>query len=124
MAGECSSSVCEHPDRRRAFSNCFVAVGVNRRVGRRIAVLAAEGFEKVELTIPMRALQLAGAKVDVISLRHERIRGVNLPSSVERPTGRHSRPAPTPPTLPTWPPTQPGWHHRLGCQSHGRSASG
>ena len=26
----------------------------------------------------MRALQLAGAKVDVISLRHGRIRGVNL----------------------------------------------
>jgi protease I len=46
--------------------------------GRRIAVLAADGFEKVELTVPMRALQLAGAKVDVISLRHGRIRGVNL----------------------------------------------
>jgi len=46
--------------------------------GRRIALLAADGFEKVELTVPMRALQLAGAKVDVISLRHGRIRGVNL----------------------------------------------
>ena len=45
---------------------------------RRIAALAADGFEKVELTIPMRALQVAGAKVDVISLRHGRIRGVNL----------------------------------------------
>lgn len=43
-----------------------------------IAALAADGFEKVELTVPMRALQLAGAKVDVISLRHGRIRGVNL----------------------------------------------
>src|SRR3954468_1797670 len=50
----------------------------NQLKGRRIAVLAADGFEKVELTIPMRALQLAGAKVDVISLRHGRIRGVNL----------------------------------------------
>jgi protease I len=49
-----------------------------RLQGRRIAALAADGFEKVELTIPMRALQLAGAKVDVISLRHGRIRGVNL----------------------------------------------
>src|SRR3954467_13046123 len=49
-----------------------------RLTGRRIAVLAADGFEKVELTVPMRALQLAGAKVDVISLRHGRIRGVNL----------------------------------------------
>src|SRR3954451_8341706 len=49
-----------------------------RLAGRRIAALAADGFEKVELTVPMRVLQLAGAKVDVISLRHGRIRGVNL----------------------------------------------
>src|SRR3954468_16956804 len=51
---------------------------MRRLAGLRIAVLAADGFEKVELTVPMRALQLAGAKVDVISLRHGRIRGVNL----------------------------------------------
>lgn len=51
---------------------------MRRLAGRRIAALAADGFEKVELTVPMRALQLAGAKVDVISLRHGRIRGVNL----------------------------------------------
>lgn len=51
---------------------------VRRLHGRTIAVLAADGFEKVELTVPMRALQLAGAKVDVVSLRHGRIRGVNL----------------------------------------------
>jgi protease I len=51
----------------------------NRRLrGRTIAVLAADGFEKVELVIPMRALQAAGAQVDVVSLRHGRIRGVNL----------------------------------------------
>ena len=36
--------------------------------GRRIAVLAADGFEKVELTVPLRALRAAGAKVDVVSL--------------------------------------------------------
>ncbi len=46
--------------------------------GRRIAALAADGFEKVELVIPLRALKRAGAKVDVVSLRHGRIRGVNL----------------------------------------------
>ena len=45
---------------------------------RSIAVLAADGFEKVELVVPLRALQLAGAKADVVSLRHGRIRGVNL----------------------------------------------
>jgi protease I len=49
-----------------------------RLSGRKIAVLAADGFEKVELVIPLRALQLAGAKVDVVSLRRGRIRGVNL----------------------------------------------
>jgi protease I len=46
--------------------------------GRRIAVLAADGFEKVELTVPLRALRAAGAKVDVLSLRRGRIRGLNL----------------------------------------------
>src|SRR5690349_5366850 len=49
-----------------------------RLSGRKIAALAADGFEKVELVIPLRALQLAGAKVDVVSLRPGRIRGVNL----------------------------------------------
>lgn len=49
-----------------------------RLAGRRIAALAADGFEKVELVVPLRALQLAGAKVDVVSLRKGRIRGVNL----------------------------------------------
>jgi protease I len=46
--------------------------------GRRIAVLAADGFEKVELTVPLHALRAAGAKVDVVSLKRGRIRGLNL----------------------------------------------
>ena len=45
---------------------------------RTIAVLATDGFEKVELTIPVRALKRAGARVDIVSLRRGRIRGVNL----------------------------------------------
>src|SRR3954464_1656939 len=55
-----------------------------RLKGRRIAALAADGFEKVELTIPMKALQAAGAKVDVISLRPGNIRGVNLHEPASR----------------------------------------
>ncbi|SNB47236.1 type 1 glutamine amidotransferase domain-containing protein [Geobacter sp. DSM 9736] len=51
---------------------------VKKLNGRHIAVLAADGFEKVELAVPMKAFQLAGATVDVISLRKGRIRGVNL----------------------------------------------
>ncbi|WP_029431865.1 type 1 glutamine amidotransferase domain-containing protein [Blastococcus sp. URHD0036] len=49
-----------------------------RLKGRRIAALAADGFEKVELVVPLRALRAAGARVDVVSLRRGRIRGVNL----------------------------------------------
>ena len=45
---------------------------------RKIAVLATDGFEKVELTVPLRALKRAGATVEIVSLRHGRIRGVNL----------------------------------------------
>lgn len=51
---------------------------------RRIAILAADGFERVELTVPLRALQVAGADVDVISLRRGRIRGVNLHEPASR----------------------------------------
>jgi protease I len=49
-----------------------------RLTGRTIAVLAADGFEKVELVVPLRALEAEGATVDVVSLRRGRIRGVNL----------------------------------------------
>jgi protease I len=52
--------------------------------GRRIAVLAADGFEKVELTVPVTALRAAGADVDIISLRPGRIRGVNLHEPASR----------------------------------------
>jgi protease I len=55
-----------------------------RLKGRRIAALAADGFEKVELVIPMKALRAAGAEVDVISLRHGNIRGVNLHEPASR----------------------------------------
>lgn len=49
-----------------------------RLEGRQIALLAADGFEKVELEVPLKALRLAGATVDIISLRLGRIRGVNM----------------------------------------------
>jgi protease I len=44
----------------------------------RVAVLAADGFEQVEVTIPTRALRRAGADVRILSLRPGRIRGVNF----------------------------------------------
>ncbi|NUZ04665.1 type 1 glutamine amidotransferase domain-containing protein [Piscinibacter koreensis] len=46
--------------------------------GRRVAVLAADGFERVELSVPVAALRAEGAEVEIVSLRAGRIRGVNL----------------------------------------------
>ena len=46
--------------------------------GRRIAVLAVDGFELVELVVPANAMRLAGATVDVISIHRGHIRGMNL----------------------------------------------
>lgn len=45
--------------------------------GRRIAVLAADGVEQVELTRPWKALQQAGAKPELISLKDGEIQGMN-----------------------------------------------
>lgn len=45
--------------------------------GLRIAVLAADGFEQVELTRPLKALQRAGAVAEVVSLRKGNIKGMN-----------------------------------------------
>jgi protease I len=54
-------------------------MSVGRKLeGRRVAVLAADGFEKVELTVPVAALRAAGAEVEIVSLRPGRIRGMNL----------------------------------------------
>jgi protease I len=46
--------------------------------GVRIAVLAADGFEQVELTRPVKALTKQGAEVDIVSLRPGSIMGMNL----------------------------------------------
>lgn len=45
--------------------------------GQRIAVLAADGFEKDELNVPVTALRSAGAVVEIVSLRRGRIRGMS-----------------------------------------------
>ncbi|WP_437329933.1 type 1 glutamine amidotransferase domain-containing protein [Sorangium sp. So ce381] len=49
-----------------------------RLKGLHVAVLATEGFEQVELTIPTKALRAEGAHVEVLSLRRGKIRGLNL----------------------------------------------
>ncbi len=45
--------------------------------GMRIAVLATDGVEQVELTSPREALVNAGARVDLVSIKHGQIQGFN-----------------------------------------------
>lgn len=52
--------------------------GLKQLAGKRIAVLAADGFENVELAAPTAALKEAGAEVVVISLHSGRIRGMDV----------------------------------------------
>jgi protease I len=56
----------------------FPAMTRKRLAGVRVAVLAADGFEQVEVTSPNRALRKEGADVRIISLRPGRIRGINF----------------------------------------------
>ena len=43
--------------------------------GKKIAFLAADGVEQVELTEPFEAVQKAGAEAELVSLEHGRIQG-------------------------------------------------
>jgi protease I len=45
--------------------------------GLRVAIIVAENFEQVEMTAPRGALEQAGAKVTLISLKHGKVTGVN-----------------------------------------------
>jgi deglycase len=48
-----------------------------RLSGKKVAILAADGFEEVELTKPKKALDEAGAKTTVVSLKSGKIQGMN-----------------------------------------------
>jgi protease I len=48
---------------------------MDKLANKRVAMVATHGFEQSELTEPKKALEQAGAKVDVISLAPGRIRG-------------------------------------------------
>lgn len=43
--------------------------------GKRVAILATDGFEQVELTSPKEALEKAGAKVDIVAPDADKIQG-------------------------------------------------
>lgn len=42
--------------------------------GKRVAILTENGFEEVELTSPKKALERAGAKVDIVSPQKEKVK--------------------------------------------------
>jgi protease I len=44
---------------------------------KKVAILAADGFEQVELTKPKKALDDAGAKTTVVSIKSGKIQGMN-----------------------------------------------
>jgi len=46
--------------------------------GKKVAILAGDGFEYIELAVPRKALEAAGADVDVVSLHTGKIRGMNM----------------------------------------------
>jgi protease I len=45
--------------------------------GKKVAILVADGFEQVELTEPRKALEAAGAKVEIVSPAEEQVQGWN-----------------------------------------------
>lgn len=45
--------------------------------GKKIAIVATDGFEQVELTEPKKALDEAGAKTEVLSVKPDKIKGWN-----------------------------------------------
>jgi protease I len=49
----------------------------NTLTGRKIAILATDGFEQVELTGPLKALKDAGAEAVIVSLKAGSIQGMN-----------------------------------------------
>jgi len=49
----------------------------DKLAGKKVAILAADGFEEVELTKPRKALEEAGAKTTIVSLKSGEIQGMN-----------------------------------------------
>ena len=68
--------------------------------GKKIAILAADGVEQVELEQPREAVRKAGAEVELILLQSGEIQAMN--HDVDRGTGSPStRPSATPPPTTT-----------------------
>ena len=80
MAGQMFIYISQPPARQRAGGSCPLtkkgALTMSAKLqGKKIAIVATDGFEQVELTEPKKALEAAGAKVDVISPKAGEIKG-------------------------------------------------
>src|SRR3954462_7822062 len=49
----------------------------NELEGKKVAILVADGFEQVEMTKPREALDDAGAETRIVSLKSDKIQGMN-----------------------------------------------
>ena len=60
----------------------------NELQGKRIAILATDGFEQSELTEPRKNLEQAGARTEVLSIKKARSRAGTIPigAAPSRPT--------------------------------------
>jgi protease I len=56
----------------------------NTLVGKRVAILVADGFEQVELTEPKRALEAAGAQTSIVSPAQGQVQGWNHSDKADR----------------------------------------
>ena len=52
--------------------------GTDKLKGKRVAIIATDGFEQVELTEPQKYLKNEGAEVDVVSLKSGSIKGWDM----------------------------------------------
>jgi protease I len=56
----------------------------NELQGKKVAILAADMFEQVELVEPRKALEQAGAEIDLVSLKDGEIQGFNHYDKADR----------------------------------------
>ena len=59
------------------FKNYKGAIMSNQLAGKKVAILATDGFEQSELFEPKKALEAAGAEVKIVSLKSGEIKGWN-----------------------------------------------
>ena len=66
--------------------------------GKKIAILATDGFEQIELTEPKKSLEKAGAKVEILSIKEGMIKGWTRPTGAPASKSTASSAAPAPPS--------------------------